>query len=125
MVIHGGTQGKGVFLNDTHELDLDTLTWHRVEISGLEGIRGRAFASSVSSKGNVLVFGGTTLSPDEPPLGELIELRKQRAVDMEDIPAELAMLIFGAATLRCGRPGEDRGGVSEVEAVEHGRKSLG
>jgi hypothetical protein len=99
MVIHSGTGGKGVFLNDTHELDLDTLTWHRVEISGLEGSRGKAYASAVCLRGNIITFGGTTLSPDEPPIGELLELRAGWVLDMEGIPAELAMLIFANDTL--------------------------
>jgi hypothetical protein len=124
-VIHSGTGGKGVFLSDTHELDLDTLTWHQVEVSGFSGSKGKAYAGAICWRGNIMTFGGTIHSPDEPPISELLELRAGWVLDMEGIPAELAMLIFANDTLKSGRPGKDRWGVSEVEAVEHGRKSLG
>jgi hypothetical protein len=87
-----------VFLSDTHELDLDTLTWHQVEVSGF-GSKGKAYGSAACWRGNIVMFGGTILSPEEPPICELLELRAGWALDMEGIPAELAMLIFSNETL--------------------------
>ncbi|XAR49121.1 hypothetical protein NMG60_11032193 [Bertholletia excelsa] len=58
LVIFGGQDSKGSFLNDLHILDLETMTWNAIDAVGVPPSPRSGHAATVHADRYLLIFGG-------------------------------------------------------------------
>jgi Ras-related C3 botulinum toxin substrate 1 len=100
MVVVGGTTGKGCVLSDMWELDLNSWTWHQVNVTPPLPSPERCYMGGLYMRDNLYLFGGTDLASESGVFGDTLEISTGWLLDMQGMPEELALAIFSKLGLR-------------------------